>query len=78
LTPVVPLVASGGGDTALQNSWLWLKLVAPADASGVLTENAAWGTPGVSCNQMGGQPYGVRMPWGTTEGYTNVIDATCP
>lgn len=61
--PALKLVASGGGDAALQKSWLWLKLTAPADASDVLTSNPAWGTPG-NCGQMSGQDYGVRMPFG--------------
>jgi hypothetical protein len=70
-TSVVPLVASGGSDTALQNSWLWLKLVAPADASGMIDTNPAWGAPNPACNQQSGQPFGVRMPQGTTTGYTS-------
>jgi hypothetical protein len=70
-TSVVPLVASGGSDTALQNSWLWLKLVAPADASGMMDTNPAWGAPNPACNQQSGQPFGVRMPQGTTTGYTS-------
>jgi hypothetical protein len=66
IAPTVPLVKSGGGEAALQGSWLWLKLVASADASGVLDQNAAWGAPVATCNQKGDQPYGVRMPYGTS------------
>jgi hypothetical protein len=64
--PSVPLVKSGGGQAALDGSWLWLKLVAPADSSGVITPNAAWGTA-MNCGQTGGQMFGLRMPWSNTE-----------
>jgi hypothetical protein len=63
----LPLVAAGGGDAALNGSWLWLKLVAPVDSAGTLASNAAWGEP-QSCAQMvGSQPYGIRMPWSNTD-----------
>lgn len=62
--PALKLVDSSGGDAGLNKSWLWLKLAAPADPSGILTPNPAWGTPG-SCGQMSGQEYGVRMPYGS-------------
>lgn len=64
--PAIPLVADGGGDTALDNSWLWIKLTAPSDPSGVITGDPAWGTA-VNCGQMGNQPYGLRMPWSNTD-----------
>ena len=64
--PNVPLVKSGGGQAALDNSWLWIKLVAPADATGALEPNAAWGT-GMNCGQAANQPFGIRMPWSNTE-----------
>ncbi len=64
--PTMPLVDDAGGDAGLTNSWLWLKLTAPADASGVITANANWGA-GVNCGQMGGQPVGLRMPWTNTD-----------
>jgi len=62
----LPLVAAGGGDAALNGSWLWLKLVAPVDGSGVIAANAAWGQPQV-CNQMPAMPYGYRMPLSNTD-----------
>jgi hypothetical protein len=66
--PSLPLVAAGGGDPALTGSWLWQKLVAPADSSGVIASNAAWGMPNMMCNQSPGmQPYGIRMPWSNTD-----------
>jgi hypothetical protein len=59
--PNLPLIAAG--DPA--GSFLWQKVyAAPADASGLLTGNPAWGTPG-SCGQPVGS-YGVRMPQGLT------------
>lgn len=64
--PDVPLVADGGGQAALDNSWLWLKLTAPADASGVIASNPAWGTA-MNCGQLGNQPFGIRMPWSNTD-----------
>jgi hypothetical protein len=62
--PNLPLVASGGTDTALAGSWLWLKMTQPVDSSGTIAANAAWGQPG-PCDRMSPatQPYGVRMPW---------------
>jgi hypothetical protein len=63
--PILPLVKEGCGDDALLNSWLWIKLVAPADASGVLATDPVWGTPGEPCDKPGGQPFGIRMPWGS-------------
>jgi hypothetical protein len=64
--PAIPLVDAAGGNAGLANSWLWLKLTAPADASGVMTGDAAWGA-GVNCGQSGGQMYGLRMPWSNTD-----------
>ena len=63
--PNLPLVDPSGGDAALNNSWLWIKLTAPADdTAGLTTPQATWGTPG-TCGQMPGMMYGVRMPWGS-------------
>jgi hypothetical protein len=59
--PNLVLVDGSGGDAALTKSWIWQKLVAPADSSGTLTPNAAWGMPG-NCGQSGGSGYGIRMP----------------
>jgi hypothetical protein len=64
--PVIPLVAGGGGQAALDNSWIWLKLVAPIEAaSTALTQKSAYGTSG-SCGQSPAEPFGVRMPQGET------------
>jgi hypothetical protein len=62
----LPVVAPGGGDAALNGSWLWLKLVAPVDGSGVIAADASWGEPQV-CNQMPAMPYGYRMPLSNTD-----------
>ncbi|MET0391012.1 MAG: hypothetical protein ABW321_33885, partial [Polyangiales bacterium] len=66
--PNLKVVASGGGDDALNKSWLWIKLTGAIDASNDLTVPATaatdWGTPG-SCGQMGASQYGARMPWGS-------------
>jgi hypothetical protein len=59
--PNLKLVDASGGDAALVNSWVWQKLVAPADAGGDVTANAAWGAPG-SCGQSATGTYGQRMP----------------
>jgi hypothetical protein len=62
--PAVPIVAPNGGDAALKNSWLWIKLVAPADPMGGLTPDPAWGTGGVAaCGELLGKPFGSRMPF---------------
>jgi hypothetical protein len=67
-TLTLKLVDSHGGDAALANSWLWQKLVAPANASGVLASKPEWGAGGQACMQMGtGQPFGLRMPWSNME-----------
>jgi hypothetical protein len=58
--PSVPLVAAGGGDAALQNSWIWLKLVA-ADDEGEIVANPAWG-PGGICGTTADKPFGGIMP----------------
>ena len=65
--PTEKLVASGGGDAALANSWLWQKLTAPVGSSGELTAQTAWGMGGASCGQDSGQPFGVRMPKGSID-----------
>ena len=48
----MPLVKSGGGDEALQMSWLWQKLVAPDDADFNLITDPAWGTPVATCGRL--------------------------
>lgn len=59
--PNLKLVDSSGGAAGLANSWLWLKLTAPADASTAeLEPDSAWGEAG-SCDQRGSD-YGTRMP----------------
>jgi hypothetical protein len=60
--PNVPLVDARGGDAALANSWLWIKLVAP-DTGGGIALNPAWGTPG-PCGIMMPGTAGSRMPMG--------------
>ena len=60
--PNMPLVDGRGNETALKNSWLFLKLTAPLDSSSNLMANPAWGTPG-NCQQMPTTSYGVRMPF---------------
>ena len=61
--PNVPLVDGRGGETALNNSWLYLKLAAPLDASSNLMANTMWGTPG-NCGQITVGSFGQRMPQG--------------
>jgi hypothetical protein len=63
--PTYKLVDSSGGDAALQKSWLWQKLTAPDDTSGLITTKPEWGMPG-SCGQMGVN-FGVRMPYGSPD-----------
>ncbi|MEY4580076.1 MAG: hypothetical protein RL701_4779 [Pseudomonadota bacterium] len=63
--PNLKVVASTKGDAALANSWLWQKLVAPADAMTEILPMTSWGTPG-SCGQSSGTGYGGRMPWQDT------------
>jgi hypothetical protein len=62
--PTIPLVAAGGGDAALQNSWLWLKLTAPTVANDVaLVANPTWGAGAVAdCEATPAMPFGVIMP----------------
>ncbi len=62
--PTLPLVDADGGNPALANSWLWQKLVAPANSSGALTASADFGQS-ASCAQEPGEPFGVRMPKGS-------------
>jgi hypothetical protein len=59
--PNMKLVDGSGGDAALMNSWVWIKLTAMASDTTGIMEQASFGTPGV-CGQMSGQKYGVRMP----------------
>lgn len=61
LAPNVPLVDGRGGQMALDNSWLWIKLVGAADSAGIITANPAWGMGG-ACDQTPAAPYGIRMP----------------
>lgn len=59
--PSLSLIDGSTGDAALAKSWLWQKLVGPADSSGNITADPTWGTPG-ACGQATGSGYGVRMP----------------
>lgn len=63
--PTVPLVDSAGGEAGLSHSWLWLKLTAPADTTGVIVGDASWGQSG-NCGQPPDQPFGLRMPLSST------------
>lgn len=58
----MPLVKSGGGNDALLGSWLWQKLAAPMDADYNVIAKPEWGAPNMGCQQMGGAPFGARMP----------------
>jgi hypothetical protein len=58
--PALKLVASGGGQAALDGSWIWQKLAAPDDASMMIVPNDAWGEP-ATCGQTQGT-FGTRMP----------------
>jgi hypothetical protein len=62
LVPSIPLVDGRGGDAALRNSWLWLKLTHPLNASGTLVPEAAWGAP-AGCDSLEPNSFGYRMPW---------------
>ncbi|MET0343878.1 MAG: hypothetical protein ABW252_22885 [Polyangiales bacterium] len=64
IAPSLPLVDGSGGAAALERSWLWQKLAAPTDASGVLQSRPAWGAP-VSCGQDPSEPHGLQMPLAT-------------
>jgi len=59
---LLPLVQAGGGDMALQGSWLWIKLVGAVDGEGSLVPQGTWGTGGKACGQRGTAPFGKRMP----------------
>jgi hypothetical protein len=58
--PSLMLVKSGGGQPALDGSWIWQKLAAPDDADMVIVPNDAWGEP-TTCGQTQGT-FGTRMP----------------
>jgi hypothetical protein len=60
--PNLKLVEAGGGDAALKNSWLYLKLAAPVDGSANLIADPSWGTANPACGQTSGD-FGVRMPF---------------
>jgi hypothetical protein len=59
--PSIPLVASGGDQAALLNSWIWQKITAPVNADSDLIAKPEWGEAVLTCNQDGG-PFGARMP----------------
>jgi hypothetical protein len=60
--PNLSVVKSGGGQAALDGSYLWIKLAGAADPSGLIMGDAAtWGMGG-ACGQTPSAPYGVRMP----------------
>lgn len=65
VAPTIPLVDGRGGEAALNNSWLYLKLIAPLDSASNLMANTAFGTPG-SCGQITVGSFGQRMPQGET------------
>ena len=65
-TSTLKLVDASTGDAGLAKSWLWQKLIAPADSGGVLTTKPDWGTPNTMCMQQSGQAFGLRMPWSNT------------
>jgi hypothetical protein len=56
------VVKSGGGQAALDGSYLWQKLTAPVDAAGDVIAKPEWGAGVTTCNQTGANPFGVRMP----------------
>ena len=62
--PNVPLADGKGGDAALANSWLWIKLVAPLDGNGNIPFKPEWGTPGTTCGVPTPGTGGIRMPFG--------------
>ena len=57
--PTLLIVKSGGGNAALDGSWLWQKLIAPKDSSEFIIPQDVWGMP-VVCQQT--QGFGTRMP----------------
>lgn len=59
--PSLSLVDGAGGAEALARSWLWQKLAAPADPSGALLAQPAWGSA-ESCGQAPSEPFGTLMP----------------
>lgn len=59
--PNLPLVDGRGGQVALDNSYLWIKLTGAADAAGIMIGDPAWGMGG-ACGQSAAAPYGGRMP----------------
>lgn len=63
--PSLSLVASGGGNAALRNSYLWIKMVGPVEPnSDVIVGQPGWGAGGVTaCGDITADtPFGVRMP----------------
>jgi hypothetical protein len=62
--PNLKLVDPSGGDKALANSYLYLKLAAPVDGSANLVPDPAWGSP-MNCGQP--MDFGARMPVGSGE-----------
>jgi hypothetical protein len=61
--PTLSLIKSGGGDEALEGSWIWQKLTAPKDDSLNIIAKPEWGEPVlVGCGQASG--FGTRMPQG--------------
>lgn len=62
--PALSLVDGRGGDEALAQSFLWLKMTAKADDEGALLPDDRYGEPG-SCGQRPDQPFGLLMPLGS-------------
>lgn len=62
--PALSLVEPGGGDNALEKSFLWIKLVGESDRDGTLLAQPGWGAGGVtSCGDITATtPFGMRMP----------------
>jgi hypothetical protein len=58
--PTMSLVKSGGGQAALDGSWIWQKLTSEEDQDLNIVPDPAWGQPTV-CGQLQGT-FGVRMP----------------
>jgi hypothetical protein len=65
--PTYQLIDTSGGDTALEKSWLWQKLTAPAGSNGVIEPKSEWGTPVTTCGQASEGMFGLRMPWSNTD-----------
>jgi hypothetical protein len=72
--PTLPLISSMGNEAGLEHSWIWQKLTAMTDTSGVgtIVSKPEWGMS-ASCGQDGDKPFGIRMPWTNSD---MMLDAT--